>query len=106
MPPAETTQAFSGPNAFTAPPESTERSERNKRARTRQTFSNVWQSQKDWVRLLITPPLTVKDGDVAAVTKIKVEEISLRRLSRTPGRVVISVTDEQAAEIKRMAQGD
>jgi hypothetical protein len=40
------------------------------------------------------------------VTVISPDEISLERLSLTPGRVVISLTDEQAARIKSINEGN
>lgn len=41
-----------------------------------------------------------------AVTVISPEEMSLERLSLTPGRVVISLTDEQAARVKSINEGN
>lgn len=67
-------------------------------------FTPAWESQVQWVRQLVAPPLSGTDADVAAVTRIRATEITLAKLSRTPGRVVISVTDEQAEQIKRTAE--
>ncbi len=106
MPTAETTpRSLFGP---VAPP--AEHSEKSERPLGRQVFTGGrWLSQKRWVRRLMAPPLRAdEDADVAAVavTKIKADEITLAKVSRTPGRVVIPLTDEQAEQIKRISQGD
>jgi hypothetical protein len=107
LPTVETTSVSKSRALFTAGTLSVERSERGEAVLGGQIFNDFWQSQKGWVRRLMAPPLTpAKDADVAAVTRIRVEEISLTRLSRTPGRKVIPLTDAQAKEIKRLALGE
>ena len=103
---AETTPAFTDRVSFGSvglPAESTERDDGLFGWRG---LSKAWQSQTLSVRRLLAPPLSAKDADVAAVTKIKQDEVTLARVSRTPGRVVIALSDEQAQQIKRVTEGD
>ena len=105
MPTAETTPR----SLFRPVPPQAERSEKSERPLGRQIFTGRWLSQRMWVRRLMTPPLTAeKDADVAAVsvTTISPEEITLAKVSRTPGRVIVPLTDEQAEQIKRITQED
>jgi len=81
-----------------------ERDENRERLFGWRGFTHAWESQFQWVRKLVAPPLSSADVDVAAVTRIRASEITLAKLSRTPGRVVISLTDEQAEQIKRIAE--
>jgi hypothetical protein len=106
MPTAETTPAFTDRGLFRSaglPAESIERSDRLFGWRG---LTKAWQSQNFSVRRLLAPPLSATDADVAAVTKIRHDEVTLARVSRTPGRVVISLSDEQAEQIKRITEGD
>ena len=70
-------------------------------------LKDAWNTQSKVVRMLLAPPLSpVEDADVAAVTKIKHDEVTLARISRNPGRVVISLTDAQAEQIKRVVEDE
>lgn len=67
----------------------------------------VWNTQSKVAQKMLAPPLSpAEDVDVAAVTKIKHDEVTLARISRTPGRVVISLTDAQAEQIKRVVEDE
>lgn len=107
MPYAESTlqpteQGLSRPSQLPVEPD-----ESGDRLFGRRNFRAGWLSQNSWVRRLLAPPLSGSDdADVAAVTKIKANEITLDRMSRTPGRVIIPLTDQQAEQIKRISQGD
>lgn len=104
MPTAEPTLASSDRGLFRSVQVPAERDENRDRLFGWRGITHAWESQVQWVRQLVAPPLSGMDADVAAVTRIRATEITLAKLSRTPGRVVISLTDEQAEQIKRTAE--
>jgi hypothetical protein len=104
MPIAEPTLAPNSHEPFRSTLVPAERDEKRDQLFGRRDVMDAWQSQVQWVRQLVAPPLFDSDADVAAVTRIRASEITLARLSRTPGRVVISLTDDLAEQIKRVAE--
>ena len=61
--------------------------------------SNRWQPQDRWLLLMLLPPLKDAEEEFSPETLLGSDEVSLEKVSLTPGPAVIEITDEQAQQI-------
>jgi hypothetical protein len=70
----------------------------------RRVQTNSWQPQDHLFSLILSPPHSEKREDGTVV--LSTAEISMERISLTPGPAVIELTDEEAKEIADSFGGD
>ena len=64
----------------------------------RSARENAWHFETTWLRTVISAPEQEE-------TVLRHDEVTLAKTSMTAGRIVIAFSDEQAEQVKRIAEG-
>lgn len=64
----------------------------------RRVESNFWQPQDRWLSQILAPPQS-EEQEEAGPTLLASSEVSMERVSLTPGLAVIELTDDEAQQI-------